>query len=80
MKEQLTHKAGVHVVCVDEAQCDTVKRGNDGMDVMDKHKVTPHNCTHGKQPWLCALRCQVLATHKHCAANATWFANKNYAS
>ena len=80
MKAQQAHKAGVHVVCVDEAQCGTVKRGNDGMDVMDKHKVAPHTCTHGKQPWLCALRRQVLGTHNHCAARGTWFASKNRTS
>ena len=42
MKAQQKHKGGVHVVCVDEAQCGTVERGDDGMEVMDKHHLATH--------------------------------------
>ena len=68
MKAQQAHKAGVHVVCVDEAQCCTVERG-DGVDAMDKHKVAPHTCTHGKQPWLCTEASSVGHTQPLCC---TW--------
>ena len=47
MKSQQKHKGGVHAMwCVDEAQCGTVERGNDGMDVMDKHHLATHTYTH----------------------------------
>ena len=49
MKVQQKHKGDVHVVCVDEAQCGTVGRGIDGMEVMDKHHLATHTRTHGKQ-------------------------------
>ena len=49
MKTPQKHKGGVHVVCVDEAQRGTMERGNDGMEVMDKHHLATHTCTHRKQ-------------------------------
>ena len=49
MKAQQKHKGGVDVVCVDEAQCGTVERGNDGTEVMDKHHLATHTCTHREQ-------------------------------
>ena len=49
MKAQQKHNGGVHVVCVDEAQCGIVEMGDDSMEVMDKHHLATHTCTHGKQ-------------------------------
>ena len=49
MKAQQKHEDSVHVVCVDETQCGMVERCNDGMDVMDKHHLVTHICTHRKQ-------------------------------